>query len=351
MPTITLSTKTQAAINTALSNPGVNNQNYLNAYNDIAADITAAGEFNSGTVNWFSQVGLVNTQLFNATAPGTFIYTYTKAAAASEGVTITNNELQTVSNTIATTVFASLKNNNFSFSDSSPGLNFSPTSIVQDDAGAGLSQLNQLTNSNMDGAIWGGTLFARTELQDSNYFPQEGLTLTPGSIDCTAILAGFAGTATSMVGAIANNPSLARSALQGISQLDTAAMAQCFPIPTSILGVNGTTISDNNSNFTINFDSTLANQVAADLTSLTRNPAGDLYRTIAPRKFSSGRVQKAASAYLANTSGGRQVRRSSNATRSRTRCRPGIPRSASYPGWSNFKPATELCSRRVGRRW
>jgi hypothetical protein len=53
MTSITLTQATQSLIDTALSkaggNPGVNNANYIAAYNAISAEIAANGQFNSGT--------------------------------------------------------------------------------------------------------------------------------------------------------------------------------------------------------------------------------------------------------------------------------------------------------------
>ncbi len=89
MTQFTLSSRTQAAITAALQSPGTNNVNYLNTYNDIAADIAAHPGVNSGTYNWFSQDGRVNTYQTNPTAQGAYIWNYTEAAAKVEGATVT----------------------------------------------------------------------------------------------------------------------------------------------------------------------------------------------------------------------------------------------------------------------
>jgi hypothetical protein len=84
MSAFNLSKNTIDLVNTAVkSGPGVSNVNYLNAYNAIYNDIKNQPGVDPGTVNWFSQAGLVNTQLFNATPAGTWIYEYMFAAARS----------------------------------------------------------------------------------------------------------------------------------------------------------------------------------------------------------------------------------------------------------------------------
>lgn len=157
MTSMILSQSTQDAINRAIAEgPGANNQNYLAAYSAIYADISAHGGFNSGALNWFSQAGLVNTQAFSPNASGTYIWAYTKAAAATQGVNISDSDIQSASNKIADAVFHQLSDIGFSFSDN-PGdrNNFAPTSIIRDDAGAGLAELSALhPGSNLDYAIW-----------------------------------------------------------------------------------------------------------------------------------------------------------------------------------------------------
>src|SRR5262249_42722594 len=89
MTQFSLSQNTQNLINTAISSgPGTNNVNYLNAYNAIYSDLKANGNINPGTLNWFSQAGEVNTQLFSPSAAGTFIWNYTESAVASAGGTL-----------------------------------------------------------------------------------------------------------------------------------------------------------------------------------------------------------------------------------------------------------------------
>jgi len=130
MATMTLSAATQQAIATALaSGPGAQNQNYVDAYNDISADINAHGGFNPGTVNWFAQAAGVDQQGFVPSAQGTFIWNYTIGAAASEGVTVTDAVLGQATLQIASKVFQDIKTNGYVFTDStSSSINFAPTS-------------------------------------------------------------------------------------------------------------------------------------------------------------------------------------------------------------------------------
>jgi hypothetical protein len=70
MTSMTLSQSTQDAINLAINQgPGVNNQNYVAAYNAIYEDISSSGGFNSGTVNWFSLAATINSQQFGCKSP------------------------------------------------------------------------------------------------------------------------------------------------------------------------------------------------------------------------------------------------------------------------------------------
>ncbi len=126
MTSIVLSQSTQNKINFAMTTgPGVNNQNYVAAYNAISSEINANGGFNPGTQNWFSQAGPINGQASNPTAPGTYIWNYTTAAAQAQGTTLTSSDLQAASNKIARTVFEQLQTSGFLFSDnSSDPINF-----------------------------------------------------------------------------------------------------------------------------------------------------------------------------------------------------------------------------------
>ena len=200
MTTFTLSSATQAAINNALNDgPGTNNANYLAAYNDIYNDLVANGNVNPAVVYWFSQAGGINSQEFSATAAGTFIWNYTIAAAASEGATLTIPEMQTASNDIAHNVFQTLKNASFSFDDAT---DFSMASIVRNDAGTAIGDLQADApnlNPKLDFAIWGGTLFARTNLQDPTYFTDNHVDLTPGSRDANAMFQGLFAAASAVV--------------------------------------------------------------------------------------------------------------------------------------------------------
>ncbi|CAE6862303.1 hypothetical protein R75461_08047 [Paraburkholderia nemoris] len=207
MTTFSLSQNTINLINTALSDPGTNNVNYLNAYNAIYNDIKNQPGVDPGTVNWFSQAGLVNTQLFNPTPAGTWIYSYMFAAAQSEGVTLNNAIFQQVSNTIATTVFNQIGYNGGVFDTSV----FSPINIVKDDAGSGLGLIQSMfPNANLDYAIWGGTLFTPSVLNDPSYYSDYNIdTSTPSTRDCQAIDAGFMAAAASTAKYFSSNASMA----------------------------------------------------------------------------------------------------------------------------------------------
>lgn len=88
MTSMVLSPSTQNAIDFArAAGPGANNQNYLAAYSAISNDIRNNGGFDSGTLNWFSLAGLVNTQNFSSSAAGSYIWNYTIAAAKAQDTT------------------------------------------------------------------------------------------------------------------------------------------------------------------------------------------------------------------------------------------------------------------------
>jgi hypothetical protein len=121
--------------------PGTNNANYVAAYNAIYRDISNTA-LNSGTQYWFSQAGNVNGQAFTPSAAGTYIWTYTQAAAAAEGYTVTTTNLQMASDAIALQVFRNLERNSFVLTDDETNqFGFSPEQIVANDAGAGISYL------------------------------------------------------------------------------------------------------------------------------------------------------------------------------------------------------------------
>ncbi|WP_155646093.1 hypothetical protein [Burkholderia diffusa] len=110
MAIINLSSGTVNLIGIAINGgPGANNSNYLNAYTAIYNDIKNQPGLDPGTVTWFSMAGLVNAQLSNPTAAGTWIHDYMFAAAKVEGVTLNDTIFQKVSNTIAVTVFNQLQ--------------------------------------------------------------------------------------------------------------------------------------------------------------------------------------------------------------------------------------------------
>jgi hypothetical protein len=258
MTSIILSQSTQDKINlAATAGPGANNQNYFAAYNAVSNEIAASGGFNTGTINWFSQAGQINSQAFSPTAPGTYIWNYTTAAAKAQGTILTTSDLQTASNNIAGTVFGQLIRSGFVFSDnSSDPINFAPKTIVQIDAGAGLSTLSDLhPGSNLTYAIWGGTLFARTQLDDPTYLADNNINLTPGSADCAAITAGSVGA----VSAVFNNIlSIAWSqgpinfyngAIAAIGSQDNAIIKACFPGQQGSFGSGSTKLTlDGNGN-------------------------------------------------------------------------------------------------------
>jgi Ca2+-binding RTX toxin-like protein len=239
MTQITVSATTQAAINAALANngtPGIDNSNYVAAYNDIYADLVAANakgaNIPANILAWFQQAPLVNQEVSNPSAQGTFIWNYMRAAAFVEaGVNLTQQQIQNASNTIATTVFQTLQTNDFVF-DTSPAdpRNFSMHSIIAVDAGAGVSSIkNDFPTATLDNAIWGGTLFARTELADTSYFHDFNLQLGLGTKDSKAILAGFfAGLA-----AVSDNVTIddVGAALKGLSNIDRTAFGAAL-LPT-----------------------------------------------------------------------------------------------------------------------
>ena len=131
MTQVTLQQSTINLINTALDQgTGTNNANYIAAYNAISNDIKNTG-INSGTQYWFSQAGNVNGQAFTPSAAGTYIWSYTQAAAAAEGYTVTTANLQYASDQIANTVFQTLKNNSFVLNDD-PNSPNSPGQIIAD---------------------------------------------------------------------------------------------------------------------------------------------------------------------------------------------------------------------------
>jgi hypothetical protein len=227
MTQFTLSANTQALINAAVADgPGTNNANYLAAYNAIYSDIEANGGVNSGTAYWFSQAGLVNTQLFSPNATGTYIWTFTEAAVASEGGTATNAVMQAASNKIGATVFQDLQSNDFVFSDNpSATVNFSPTQIINVDAGAGFGVIQAANTAPIDYAAWGGTLFAQTALDDPTYASNYNLNLTLNSEDCKAIFSGFNAAASAELAS--GNITTVANSLLALFNLDTGMLDQC----------------------------------------------------------------------------------------------------------------------------
>jgi hypothetical protein len=264
MTTMTLSQSTQDAISVARTQgPGTNNQNYVAAYNAISGDISSHGGFDPGTTYWFSLAGSINGQQFNPSPAGTFIYNYTKAAAQSEGTTLTQAQMQQASDKIASTVFNDLDRAGYVFSDQpvQGQPDFSPKSIIATDAGSGLDELRRLNpGSNLDATIWGGTLFARTTLNDPTYFSDYNIDLTPGSRDCAALTTGSVQAANnSFLQAASELASgnvtgaldlLWTGQITGLRYLDTAAIKQCFPGQQGSLAPGSTLTEDSEGNLT-----------------------------------------------------------------------------------------------------
>ena len=226
MTQITLSAATQKAINVAVDDePGTNNINYIRAYNDIYNDIRNTGT-NLGTQYWFSQAANVNGQAFNSSAAGTFIWNYTQAAAAAEGYNVTTNNLQIASNDIAKSVFTTLQQQNFVFTDANVSGGFAPQQIVANEAGAGIGYLQSLYPG-LDYAVWGGTLFAQTTLNDPTYISDYGINLTPGSTDCHAILSGYFAGMQATVSNFFEYPGIIVQALPGVLSLDGSILSAC----------------------------------------------------------------------------------------------------------------------------
>ena len=246
MTSIILSQSTQDKINFAISaGPGANNQNYLAAYNAVNSEISANGGFDAGTANWFSKAGQINTQAFNSSAVGTYVWNYTIAAARAEGTTLTAGDMQAASNKIAETVFGQLRDSGFHFSDNpSDQINFAPRSIVQIDAVAGINELSALhPGSDLSAAVWAGSLFARTQFNDPTYFTDNNIDLTPGSRDCAAITSGSVAAVNASTlslgtnwvteivvnGFVQGTVNYYRDVMAAIGSQDNAAIKACFP--------------------------------------------------------------------------------------------------------------------------
>jgi hypothetical protein len=80
MTQFTLSGTTQAAIALAVQTPGTGNANNIAAYKDIYKDVLAYNAnpantpINTATTYWFSQAGSINSQAFNPTPAGSYIW-------------------------------------------------------------------------------------------------------------------------------------------------------------------------------------------------------------------------------------------------------------------------------------
>src|SRR5258707_14941071 len=108
---------TLALVQYAVDNgPGLDNVNYVNAYNaiynNLIEEIAAGNAIAVNVLSWFQQAPLVNQEGSHPTAQGTFIWDYMAAAAFTErSVTLTTQNIQNASNTIANTVFTTLLQN------------------------------------------------------------------------------------------------------------------------------------------------------------------------------------------------------------------------------------------------
>jgi len=202
MTPFSLSQSTIDAINAAIANVsnlsgttdrGVNAAAYRAIYSELVQQNANGNTIAPEVLYWFQHAPEIHEQQTTASAAGTFIWAYTKAAAASEGVTLTNDDLQASSDAIALTVFQTLSTKSFLF-DSTDGSedNFSIAGIIKTDAVAGIARLQQ-DHPTLDFAVWGGTLFATTNLGYATYFTKFSVDQTPGSRDATAILNGLAG--------------------------------------------------------------------------------------------------------------------------------------------------------------
>ena len=198
MTQFTLNQNTQTLINTAVSSgPGTNNINYKNAYNAIYNELVAHGNINAGTLYWFSQAANVNAEATSPNAAGRSIWAYTEAAAASEGATVTDPDMQAASDKIALTVFTALKDTSFLFDDTTENsaTAFAPKDIIADDAGAGLDVIKTKLQAPTSTMPFGVERFS-PELcsRISTYFSDYSIQHPPGSRDANAMFQGlFAG--------------------------------------------------------------------------------------------------------------------------------------------------------------
>jgi len=297
MTQFTLSATTQSLINMAVAaGPGINNINYYNAYNAISNDLAANGNVDSGVTYWFSQAGSINSYQYS-TAPtpaAVFIWNYTKAAVASEGGTTTNDQMQTASNKIASTVFQQLQQNNFVFNDqNTTPINFAPTSIVTNDAGAGFGEIQSDNSVPISYAAWGGTLFAQTALADPTYSSDYHLNLSLGSQDCKAIFNGLDAAAVAEY----NAGNVMASILPSVLNLDTNVLEACSLPPywqpssgsTSSPTITVTPDGSGAGNYDININGTAANG-GTFTNSMTYNATGDSWSAIENNYTSTGQV-------------------------------------------------------------
>ena len=217
-----LSQKTIDLVRTAQNEgPGVRNLNYKKAYEAIYADIKSKPEVDIGTKNWFSQAGQVNVQLFEPSAAGTWIRSYMFAAAESQGVKLSDETFQRASNRIAETVFKQISNANGIFDVEK----FSPSNIVKYDASSGLDLVKeQHPNANLSYAIWGGTLFTTSVLNNPTYVNDYHLDVSnPNTRDCVTIKAGFAAAAMATKKYLLNSESWSMA-----SSLDARTIFSCL---------------------------------------------------------------------------------------------------------------------------
>lgn len=239
MTAVALSDATRSLVDIARTQgAGAGNINYLNAYNAVYHDLQANGNVNSGTVYWFSQAGAINAN--TGTLSADFIRSYTMASAASQGVFLTEAQLQQASDGIAAGVFNKIYDANYQIDDSINAQNsFSTKSIIALDAMPAIEVLQSFAPAGitLSPATWGGTLFASTSLNDPTFVSDIHLNLSPNSADCKAIFAGFAaGASASLFDAViygwfGSNYGPALDMIGAVGKLDLNILDKCLPSP------------------------------------------------------------------------------------------------------------------------
>src|SRR5579871_2615508 len=169
------------------------------AYTAISKDLNAyaachPGSIDSGTLNWFAGAGYVNEELAKPNPTGAFVQGFMISAAQLEGATLNPTIIQNASTVIAETVFNQIIQDVRQSGDIDLG-HFSPNRIIANDAGAGLQVIfSAYPGVSLDNAIWGGTLFARTSLDDPTYLSDYNIDVSSNATkDAQAIWQGFVG--------------------------------------------------------------------------------------------------------------------------------------------------------------